>query len=68
MREMKIVNRSNEENKNLVLHPRFSRGLVPHFRCGPKLGEMLLFILDRNENPAKPMENLCFKSDCHSYI
>lgn len=68
MREMKIVNKSNEGNKNLVLHPGFSRGLVPHFRCGPKLGEMLLFILDRNENPAKAMENFCFKSDCQSYI
>lgn len=68
MREMKIVNRSNEGNKNLVLHPGFSRGLVPHCRCGPKLGEMLLFILDRNENPAKLMENFCFKSDCQSYI
>lgn len=68
MREMKIVNKSNEGNKNLVLYPGFSRGLVPLFRCGPKLGEMLLFILDRNENPAKAMENFCFKSDCQSYI
>lgn len=45
-------------------HPGFKKGLVPCFGCGPKLGEMLHFIFDRNENPAKPMEKFCFKPNC----
>lgn len=68
MREMNIINRPNEGvknvgDKNLVLHPGFRGRLVPHFRCGPNLREMLPFILDRTGNPAKPMENFSFKSD-----
>lgn len=45
-------------------HPGFRKGLVPYFGGGPKLGETPHFILDRNGNPAKPMEKLCFRSDC----